>query len=83
MHAGVAFEDAAKAVTEGRLGDAAKLLFRRTVAQSLRSAITQVAQVSKLASWKRSRKRVLAETPAAPARVHAPGAAESGNAVPS
>lgn len=56
MHAGVAMEDAARAAAKGRVGEAAGLLFRRTVAQSLRSAITQVRQVSKLASWKSSKK---------------------------
>jgi MoaA/NifB/PqqE/SkfB family radical SAM enzyme len=54
MHAGIAVEDAAKAVVGGRLGEAARLLFRRSVARSLGSALAQRREIAR--AVRRSRK---------------------------
>jgi len=45
MHVGIAVEDAARALGGGRLGEAARLLFRRRVALSLRSALAQKREI--------------------------------------
>jgi len=49
MHAGVAVEDAAEAAASGRIGKAAKLLLRRSVARSIGSLIEESRQISRLA----------------------------------
>ena len=49
MHAGVAAEDAWGALTAGHLGEAARLMFRRTVVNSLGAIIEQAPHVLKLA----------------------------------
>jgi len=49
MHAGVAFADAAEAVSKGQLAKAAGLVFRRSVAVSLRSIAAEARQISRLA----------------------------------
>lgn len=49
MHAGVALEDAMSAVGTGHLGEGARLLFQRSVAQSLASVVAQSRQVFRLA----------------------------------
>ena len=49
MHAGVAFADAAEAASKGRLRKAAGLMFRRSVAVSLRSVAAEARQISRLA----------------------------------
>ena len=49
MHAGVALEDAMSAVGTGRLGEGTRLLFQRSVAQSLASLAAQWRQVFRLA----------------------------------
>jgi MoaA/NifB/PqqE/SkfB family radical SAM enzyme len=49
MHVGVALEDAAVAVAEGRLGDAARAVFRRSVASSLRAVASNAREVVRLA----------------------------------
>lgn len=54
MHAGVAVEDAAAALAAGRLVKATRLLFRSTVAMSLRSVLAQARQVSNLAGHPKS-----------------------------
>jgi MoaA/NifB/PqqE/SkfB family radical SAM enzyme len=53
MHAGVAIEDATKALAGGHLGQAASLLFRRSVVQSLAAALPQARQLLSLAGRKR------------------------------
>jgi hypothetical protein len=53
MHAGVAIEDAAAAVATGHLGQAARLLFRRRVVDSLSSALAQTRQLLSLAGRNR------------------------------
>lgn len=58
MHAGVAVEDAASAVAAGRLGDAARVLFRRTVALSLGAVAAQAGQVLNLSGYRKRRKRI-------------------------
>ncbi len=55
MHAGVALEDTMSALAAGRVGEAARLLFRGTVALSLRAIVGQAGQISKLGGF---RKRV-------------------------
>jgi hypothetical protein len=49
MHAGVAIEDAAAAAAAGRVGEAARLLFRRSVARSIASVVEEARQISRLA----------------------------------
>jgi hypothetical protein len=49
MHAGVAFEDALTAAGTGHLGQGTRLLFQRSVAQSLASVVSQSRQVLRLA----------------------------------
>ncbi|HLX71999.1 MAG TPA: radical SAM protein [Verrucomicrobiae bacterium] len=49
MHAGMAFEDAMTAAGTGHLGEGTRLLFQRTVAQSLASVVAQSRQVFRLA----------------------------------
>lgn len=49
MHAGVAFEDAMSAAGSGHLGEGARLLFQRSVAESLASVVAQSRQVLRLA----------------------------------
>jgi MoaA/NifB/PqqE/SkfB family radical SAM enzyme len=49
MHAGVAFEDAMSAAGSGHPGEGARLLFQRSVAQSLASVVAQSRQVFRLA----------------------------------
>lgn len=55
MHAGVAIEDATNALAGGHLGQAASLLFRRNVLQSLAAALSQTRQLLSLAGRKRPR----------------------------
>ena len=62
MHVGVALEDAAVAVTEGRLRDAARAIFRPSVASSLRAVASNAREVVRLAGV-RSRGRVAGEVP--------------------
>ena len=50
MHAGVAMEDASEAFALGRLGEATRLLFRKTVAQSLGAVFHQARHVLNLAN---------------------------------
>jgi len=45
MHVGIAVEDAAKALAKGHLGEAARLLFRRSVALSFGSALAQRREI--------------------------------------
>lgn len=49
MHAGVALEDAMTAMGAGRFGEGTRLLFQRSVAQSLASVAAQSRQVFRLA----------------------------------
>jgi MoaA/NifB/PqqE/SkfB family radical SAM enzyme len=49
MHAGLAVEDALAAAGDGRFGEAATLLFRRSVARSLRSVVEEAAVIRRLA----------------------------------
>lgn len=49
MHAGVAFEDAMNAAGTGHLREGTRLLFQRSVAQSLASVVAQSRQVFRLA----------------------------------
>ena len=49
MHAGVAVEDALAAAAERQLGQAAALVFRRSVARSLRSVVEEAGVVRRLA----------------------------------
>jgi MoaA/NifB/PqqE/SkfB family radical SAM enzyme len=55
MHAGVALEDAASAAVAGRVGEAARLLFRRTVVQSVGTMVGQARQLFHLSNRVRSR----------------------------
>jgi hypothetical protein len=48
MHAGIAMEDASAAIAKGRPVKAARLLFRKTVALSLRSVAAQAPQILRL-----------------------------------
>lgn len=50
MHAGVAAEDATKALAEGHVGQAIRLLFRRSVALSLTSVLAQTSEILTLAA---------------------------------
>jgi hypothetical protein len=69
MHAGVAVEDAATAVAAGRLGQAARVLFRRTVALSLGAVAAQARLISNLAGPRRRCKmRASARAAEAPAQ---------------
>jgi len=54
MHAGVAIEDAASAAASGRVGEAARLLFRRSVARSIGSLVEEARQISRLARRSRT-----------------------------
>jgi len=49
MHAGVAIEDATSALAQGHPGEAARMLFRRSVARSLASVLKQTRQLARLA----------------------------------
>lgn len=49
MHAGVALEDARSALAAGRVGEATRLIFRRTVAQSLGAVLNQSRHIFNLA----------------------------------
>ncbi len=49
MHAGTAVEDATDALAGGHIGEAARLLFRRSVALSLKSVLGQTRQILSLA----------------------------------
>jgi len=49
MHAGVAIEDAARAAASGRVREAVRLLFRRSVARSIGSLVEEARQISRLA----------------------------------
>jgi len=49
MHAGVAFEDALAAAANGQFSQAAALVFRRSVARSLRSVVEEAGVVRRLA----------------------------------
>jgi MoaA/NifB/PqqE/SkfB family radical SAM enzyme len=62
MHVGVALEDAAVAVVEGRLGDAARSIFRRSVASSLGAVAGGAREVARLVGV-RSRARIAREIP--------------------
>jgi len=62
MHAGVAIEDAAAAMAAGRPGQAAGLLFRRSVVHSLSSALVQSRQLLSLAGRKSRRREPPEET---------------------
>ena len=64
MHAGVAVEDAAKAVRGGKMGDAARLLFRRTIAGSLWSVIEQAHTLLKLSNRRKRRVKPRLQLPA-------------------
>jgi hypothetical protein len=77
MHAGVAFEDATSALAGGRIGKAAGLLFRGTVAQSLAAALTQTRQLLSLAG--RKRRRVVSSQKSRSAVNSEPVAATSAN----
>jgi MoaA/NifB/PqqE/SkfB family radical SAM enzyme len=66
MHAGVAIEDAANALARARMGQAARLLLRRTVAQSLAAALSQTRQLLSLAGRKRRRQASPENTRPAP-----------------
>jgi MoaA/NifB/PqqE/SkfB family radical SAM enzyme len=55
MHAGIAVEDATNALAGGRFGEAARLLFRRSVALSLGSALAQRREI--MTAVRRSRQR--------------------------
>lgn len=59
MHAGIAVEDAMTAVGKGHLVKAARLLFRKSVALSLRSAIAQLPQLLALGRRKPGKKVLL------------------------
>ena len=56
MHAGMAVEDATNALAGGHLGEAARLLFRRSVARSLGSVLQQTGQILALAGKRHRRK---------------------------
>jgi MoaA/NifB/PqqE/SkfB family radical SAM enzyme len=56
MHAGVAVEDAMVALKTGRLGEAARILTRPTVALSLRAVLAQARQISSFMRRGNSRK---------------------------
>ncbi|HXT10009.1 MAG TPA: radical SAM protein [Candidatus Angelobacter sp.] len=49
MHAGVAFEDAGAALAAGRVGEAARRLFRRTIPQSLGAVLEEGRHIRALA----------------------------------
>ena len=49
MHAGVGVEDAVAAAGDGRFGQAAALVFRRSVARSLRSVVEEAGVIRRLA----------------------------------
>jgi MoaA/NifB/PqqE/SkfB family radical SAM enzyme len=50
MHAGVALEDAAKALARGHFSQAAHVLFRRSVASSVASVLREARQIRNLAA---------------------------------
>jgi MoaA/NifB/PqqE/SkfB family radical SAM enzyme len=52
MHAGVAVEDAVAALRARQFGKATRLLFRRTVAVSLRAVVAQAGQIARLGRYK-------------------------------
>jgi len=54
MHAGLAVEDALAAAGDARFGQAATLLFRRSVAQSLRSVVEEAAVIRRVARHPKS-----------------------------
>jgi hypothetical protein len=58
MHAAIAASDAAGAVSAGRIGDAVRLLFRRSMAQSMWALAEQAPKMRRLA---RRRKRMAAD----------------------
>ena len=74
MHAAVAVEDAGAAVRAGEFARAARLLFRRSVAVSLRAVLGQVGLIARLAGNKNRRGGAVRQTPPACAA----SAAESG-----
>lgn len=61
MHVGVAMEDAGTALAAGRVGEAARTLFRPTVARSIGAVLEQGRDILKLA--RRSRPEIHFETP--------------------
>jgi MoaA/NifB/PqqE/SkfB family radical SAM enzyme len=65
MHAGVALEDAASALARGHPVDAARSLFRRSVARSLGAALAQTRLLLSLTSF-RKRRPSLARAKAGP-----------------
>ena len=70
MHVGVALEDAAVGVIEGRLGDAARAIFRRSVASSVLAVAGNATEVSRLVGVRRrGRKAAKATAQAMPPKV--------------
>jgi MoaA/NifB/PqqE/SkfB family radical SAM enzyme len=61
MHAGMAIEDAMSAAARGHLGEAVRVLARRSVANSLKSVVAQTGQILSLARGNRRSKRLSCE----------------------
>jgi MoaA/NifB/PqqE/SkfB family radical SAM enzyme len=72
MHVGVALEDAAVGVIEGRLGDAVRAIFRRSVASSVRAVAGNAAEVSRLVGLRRRGRRAKATAEAMAAKHSSP-----------
>jgi MoaA/NifB/PqqE/SkfB family radical SAM enzyme len=66
MHAGVAFEDALAAMRAGRLGEAGRLVFRRSVGRSLVSVMAEARQILHLARRSKKQRAVPIHVPETP-----------------